>query len=411
MHRRSALLLALGLLAAAPAAAANRRVFATSIQGEGNLSLWSGAGGKSGVEAGDAICQARAAAGSLPNATTYRAWLSTADTDAYCHVQGLTGKKDDGCSAATPGGGPWYRVGGSEVSGTLDELTALENEIYRPVVVNEYGNPIAVDSSLSGLWTGTNAYGEASTWTCDDWTSDSDAFTGLTGDVWATAVAWTAETGYDCDQTARLLCLEPGASEPVEPFWSPAALVFTTSKTGKGGLSLWPEAHGETGLDAGDEICRTLAAAGFLPEPDSFSAWLSNGAVDARDRLTVAAPFRRVDGYLVASSEADLLDGEIMNSLHVDERGRYLPSQTNVWTGTLNDGTAALSHCSSWLVGTSGNGRTGTPVFAGSGRWTATTDGSCTGVNRLYCFSNTITIFWDGFEYTGDTSRWSDDSL
>ena len=38
----------------------------------------------------------------LPNAGTYRAWLSTSTTDAWCHVQGLSGKKSNNCGVANP---------------------------------------------------------------------------------------------------------------------------------------------------------------------------------------------------------------------------------------------------------------------------------------------------------------------
>src|SRR5690606_28786971 len=69
-------------------------------------------GGASVVAAGDAICRARAAAGGLPNAGAYRAWLSNDFTDAYCHVQGLGGKRANDCLGGTPAfAGPWYRSG------------------------------------------------------------------------------------------------------------------------------------------------------------------------------------------------------------------------------------------------------------------------------------------------------------
>ena len=39
--------------------------------------------------------------------------------------------------------------------------------------------------------------------------------------------------------------------------------------------------------------------------------------------------------------------------------------------------------------------------------WTDLGPGYCDEPNSLYCFSNAVTVFWDGFEYTEDTSRWS----
>ena len=32
---------------------------------------------------------------------------------------------------------------------------------------------------------------------------------------------------------------------------------------------------------------------------------------------------------------------------------------------------------------------------------------SCDQNRSLYCFSNVLTLFWDGFDITGDASRWS----
>ena len=86
------------LATADPSTAARRRAWVTSVTGTGNLASWPDAGGLGGLAAGDAICRARAAAAGLPNANAYRVWLSTAATDAYCHVQGLTGKRSNQCN-------------------------------------------------------------------------------------------------------------------------------------------------------------------------------------------------------------------------------------------------------------------------------------------------------------------------
>ena len=114
------------LVTASPALAVQRRAFATSVQGPGNLSSWADAGGNTGLAAGDAICRARAAAGGLPNAATYRAWLSNSATDAYCHVQGLSGTVGNAClGASQPGGGPWYQANGM-VDKTVDTSKILD---------------------------------------------------------------------------------------------------------------------------------------------------------------------------------------------------------------------------------------------------------------------------------------------
>ena len=53
--------LLLSALVASPLGAVARQMFVTSVTGTGNLSTWADAGGFTGLDAGDAICQARAA--------------------------------------------------------------------------------------------------------------------------------------------------------------------------------------------------------------------------------------------------------------------------------------------------------------------------------------------------------------
>jgi hypothetical protein len=396
--------------AGGPVSAETRRAFVTSTSGSGNLFSWAGSSGATSLARGDSICQARALAAGLPNPATYRAWLSTSTTDAYCHVQGLSGKKATGCGgAALPGGGPWYLVNGvSNFTGTLDQLVGTERVLYRPVLFDENGDEASADTEV---WTGSSANGTVSTGaTCNDWASGSAASTGLQGRSNHSAVHWTQYIGQPCDNHARLLCLEPGPSESRGLAWTPGVIVFATSMTGPGNLSSWPEALGETGVAAADQVCRTAATLAALPQPEGFVAWISDSGVDAADRVTVTGPLRRLDGYTVAGSLAALLDHPI-NSIHVDENRQYLASQPGVFTGTNADGTADPSTCSNWTTSSSGS-------FAGLGRASAGrtglwTDAGATGCHqeqRLYCFHSTVTtelaLFADGFEI-GSASRWS----
>lgn len=393
---------------AAPAAAIKRRAFVTSISGTGNLATWSGAAGATALDRADAICRSRAAAGALPNASTYRAWISAEATDAYCHVQGLTGTKASGCDGAPlPGGGPWFLANGiSNFSGTLDELTGPERVIFRPVMLDEFQNLVTTDYFLRQVWTGTHPTGAASD-DCLDWTSTAVGISGAYGDALGSADVWTRFSGGACGESRHLLCLEPGASETVILGWSPGALVFVSSVEGSADLSTWPEAGGATGINAGYAICNQLASAAHLPNPASFVPFLSTPAVDAKDRLTTDGPFRRVDGYAVANNLADLLDGSNQNSLHVHENGIYAGDDLRVWTGTLEDGTGSPSGtCGGWTESASGFGVTGKASAARTGEWTDINAFACAGPQNLYCFSNAITLFWDGFE-SADTGRWS----
>lgn len=395
------------LLAPASAAAVTRRAFVTSVTGTGNLSSWAGATGATALDKGDSICRARATAAGLPNPATYRVWLSTSTTDAYCHVQGLAGEKSTGCGgAAQPGGGPWYLANGiTPFSASLSELTGPLKVIYRPILLDENGDE--PDYAVGHYWTGTDANGVADSGTCLDWTSANVLDSGMRGNSQSSAYGWTGASWFDCNDTLRLLCFEPGASQPFKLGWSPAALAFVSSATGQGDLSAWEGAGGATGLAAGDAICRNLAASAHLPAPESFVAWLSDGGHDARDRVTLDAPFRRVDHYPIANSHADLIDGFAANSLHVDEHGSYAGISYGTQTGTYGDGTATPDRCFGWTTNSAAFDATfGGQDLARSERWTEGTVNDCSNLRRIYCFGGVVVVFWDGFE-GGSSTRWS----
>lgn len=404
---RTVVLCTLVALAAAPARAVTRRAFVTSVTGTGDISSWAGATGVTALDKGDSICRARAAAAALPNPATYRVWLSTAQTDAFCHVQGLTGQKATGCGGgALPGGGPWYlRNGVTPFTSDLETLTGPEKVIYRSVIFDETG--AEPDFANGRIWTGTNADGVFSADNCFGWTTPSVGLLGTIGRSQSSAYGWTGGATWTCDVAQHLLCLEPGASQPFELGWSPAAIAFSSSQVGEGDLGSWPQAGAAAGLAAGDAICRNLAAAAHLPVPESFVAWLSDATHDARDRVTVDAAFRRVDNYPIADSHADLVDGFATNSLHVNEHGGYADSAIGVETGTFGDGTATPDHCNGWTSSSPAVLATfGSAGLARSSLWTEGFAGTCEKTRRIYCFANVVTVFWDGFEST-DAARWS----
>lgn len=404
---RTLVLLALAALAAVPASAVTRRAFVTSVTGTGNLSSWPGATGATVLDMGDSICRARATAAGLPNPTTYRAWLSTAQTDAFCHVQGLTGQKATGCGGgALPGAGPWYlRNGVTPFTADLDTLTGPAKVIYRPVIFDETG--AEPDFATSPIWTGTDADGVFSADNCFGWTNASAGILGTIGRSQSSAFSWTGGASWNCNVAQHLLCLEPGASQPFDLGWSPSAIAFASSETGSGDLGAWPQAGAATGLAAGDAICRNLALAAHLPAPESFVAWLSDATHDALDRVTVDATFRRVDNYPIADSHADLVDGFATNSLHVNELGSYADLPSGVQTGTFGDGTATTDHCDGWTSGDAPfKASFGAASLARSALWTEGFAATCDNLRRIYCFANVVTVFWDGFESSG-TTRWS----
>ncbi|GMU63764.1 MAG: hypothetical protein AMXMBFR36_00380 [Acidobacteriota bacterium] len=401
------------LATADPSTAARRRAWVTSVTGTGNLASWPDAGGLGGLAAGDAICRARAAAAGLPNANAYRVWLSTASTDAYCHVQGLTGKRSTGCDGGTPApAGPWYRVNTTGVLPATESLDALVDEgvIYRSILYDEFRQPLHEDPPTR-YWTGTRDDGSVHASNCTSWVVASADVSGVYGEVTTTAQVWSLGAAAACNQPQRLLCLEPGTSEPTGQKWTGAgSIVFLTSVRSTANLATWPQAGGEAGLAAGDAICRNLAAAAHLPAPDSFFAWLSADAVDAADRLTSDGPFWRIDGVAVASSKADLLDLSNAGSIHQFETGAYKQGNGggSAWTGTDGFGTATGEDCSGWTsAAIELLARRGEAEATLDDSWSSFNTTSCGNPLHLYCFSNAVVLFWDGFE-SGATSRWSE---
>jgi hypothetical protein len=175
-------------------AASGKKVFVTSITGNGNLGSWADAGGNTGLAAGDAICQARASAAGLAIPANFRAWLSDGATDA---IDRLTSD------------GPWVRPDGVKVADNKADLTdgALFTAISQDETGIYYGN--------WGVWTGTEDTGIKTTDTCNDWTNGTNAFFGDNGSASFAGSSnpgdgWSRRASGDpCDQSIRrLFCFE-----------------------------------------------------------------------------------------------------------------------------------------------------------------------------------------------------------
>lgn len=171
-------------------------VFATDAFGGGDLGSWADAGGQTGIAAGDAICQAEAAAAQLPAPGSFVAWLSDSSVSAL-----------DRLTQA----GPWVRLDGIPLAQSTVDLT--DNLLFAPINLTASGEYI----SNWAAWTGTLAGGSSSGSNCDDWTSASNAFDGeygTTNDV----RGWTDPSEGSCEFiSGRLYCFSN----------SPAGLLFT----------------------------------------------------------------------------------------------------------------------------------------------------------------------------------------
>lgn len=358
-------------------AAVNRLGFTTSVYGPARLGDWPEAGEASGVAAGDAICQARAAAAGWLG--TWRVWLSDAADDAYCRIHGLGGKVAGSCGqAALPAtAGPWVRTDGLALASAT---TAAAGALLAPAL-GEEGQELPWAAFFTGARSGQD---------CSGWTSTSSAEFVWVG-IWEepeialASYEWSWRT--TCDAQAHLLCLELGAG-PALAAPSPGPRAFVTSAEGPGNLSVWPDAQeaSATGLAAGDAICQARAAAAGLA--GTFVAWLSDATHAAADRIAANGPWVRVDGVPLAASLEDLLDGRLITSLSVTETGEHVDAASAVWTGTTAAGLAsAAADCDGWRsAGPTVMGSYGVPRSL-SEMWTAYPQSwRCEEPMHLYCF-------------------------
>jgi hypothetical protein len=151
------------------------------------------------------------------------------------------------------------------------------------------------------------------------------------------------------------------------------------------------------GLTGADAICQQRADAAGLPGgdvPGTYKAWLSTGTGPDQSPATgrfrqSGQPYRRVDGPIIATNWADLIDGPLAGPINADENGNEAPFG-GVWTNTAPDGTERTPDphsCGDWQVGNSSLfGRIGIDNQTNS-QWTDFGElRPCSGSARLYCF-------------------------
>lgn len=395
-----AALVAVTSMADVEAGSDHRVAFVTSVTGTGNLSTWADADGESGLAAGDAVCRARASAAGLANPENFLAWLSDAADDAYCRIHGLSGKKTDNCgqSELPVAAGPWLRPDGFPFSADIGALTDSNPVVFTPLRIDEFGDPVPI----SAIATGTLDSGVGTSRHCDSWTvGDDDGARLLQGSTSNTGERWTRVNTPTCNGKRRLACFERMAGPDLPPFASTGRPAFVTSVTGPGNLAAWPDADPTaSGIEAGDSICQSLADGAGLAEPDTFKAWLSDGATNAIDRFENDGRWVRIDGVPIAAGKAELTDGVLFTGITVTDQGEYLDLSRS-WTGTTASGLNAAEYCSGWTNGSdSTDGVWGFPTAADD-NWTAWPVASgCDRSHRLYCLSDAVdpVIFADRFE-------------
>lgn len=158
-------------------------VFVTSSLQASNL------GGLAGA---DAICQNRASAAGLPG--TYLAWLSNASASPSTRFTQATV--------------PYVLVNGSTVADNWSDLTS--GSLNHAINITETGGD-STGPNIS-VWTNTLITGAASSvassGSCDNWTSASNAIAGWVGDSTSTVGGWTNHSSRPCDPQRRLYCFQ-----------------------------------------------------------------------------------------------------------------------------------------------------------------------------------------------------------
>jgi hypothetical protein len=389
------------------ALAVSRKMFVTSETGFGNLLAWAHSGATTDpLVAGDNICQYWAAQVPLDNPGSYRVWLSTSTTDAYCHVLGFDGTKGLNCNQGSPlpTAGPWRRTDNSHFAAELNHMLMPFMLVYRPPRLDE--SQVDVSGGIfTSVFTGTSGTGEATEDTCDDWTSFSTS--GTIGSVNATGAAWTDAGPTRCDLARHLYCFESGTADPLPLPSNWGRLAFVTSKSGSADFASWPESGGDDGLVGANTICRTLAAAAGLQGASSFKPWLSNESTDAVDRFDNDGPWMRIDRIPIADNLAGLTDGKLKAPLNVTETGKFLDIAA-VWTGSDSAGHhAGSSDCDNWSsTSVFLSGMIGLVPVADSSWTEFFSDNYCFDAGHLYCLLDLPQLFNDDFECSS-TDAWS----
>jgi hypothetical protein len=163
-----------------------RLAFVTEVTGSGDLGGWPDADQFAvGIAAGDSICRNRAEHAGLPQAQSYKAWLSDAGTHAKDRLEH---------------DGPFYRLDGFQIAGSMAELTS--GVLFTAINQTEFGDYITNESA----WTGTNPDGSAHAEHCGSW--QSTAGDGRGGRANVASGHWTSQDTIGCTFTfAHLYCL------------------------------------------------------------------------------------------------------------------------------------------------------------------------------------------------------------
>jgi hypothetical protein len=337
-------------------------VFATSTKSEGTFGA---------LAVADQACADRAVAVGLTG--HFKAFLSTSTVNAVDRLV-VPG-------TSTPARG-WIRLDGLPLFDATTDITTL-HRIWYPVLFDEQGTILSIDSQDDGVWTGTEPDGKASpSGTCGDWMMAAVA--GIYGSAASGSQLWTHANGGTCamgqpnyfgpfrfycfmvDKTAPLAAPMPAAGKKI---WATKA-VFAS-----GG-----------GKASADDLCAAEKPAGVT---DAI-ALLNTTTAAASTLLTPGALYVRPDGVAVGTTE---------ELIAASTNGPPLPS--GIWQN--GDGTYITNGADyAYYAYTGGNGRldvAGT-VNSTCNDWTSTA-----GVNGTIGLYMHTTDFWNQVNFPCDSTE------
>jgi hypothetical protein len=172
-----------------------KRVFVSRGTLSGKMSY----DGKTGVAAADALCQAEAEEAGFDHPERFSAFLGTSQTDALCHALGASGKATDTCGLTAFPTDAWQRADGYPLGSAAQWMT--DGYLTAPIL-------FAADGSRQADATPWTGVVDERLESCDDWSSDSAAVTGLQGSTRAVDYGFAAYTGPDCSVQSPVYCFE-----------------------------------------------------------------------------------------------------------------------------------------------------------------------------------------------------------
>ena len=137
----------------------------------------------------DALCQGLADGAGLGG--EWVAWTSTSDMDARDKL--------------TPEAGPYVLLDEAATIIAEDGPDLGDGNLGSAIDIDEHGLPY---QQFTAVWTGTSIDGQVDPDTCNDWTTASNEFSGLRGNVTVSGNGWTSIASVGCSGSARIYCFE-----------------------------------------------------------------------------------------------------------------------------------------------------------------------------------------------------------